>query len=174
MPYVRACIYETMRLSPFGTIPPPRAASTDIIYGDYVIPKGACILYNLYDVFHEPAYWGDDAEVFRPERFLDDGGAKLDSEKVDRLAQFGFGTERLRVQNELVLRDLKIQTVLVSGKRICPGEAMAMDTLFAFVVSLLSTFSVDVVKGREPSGEPGTPSLTISPQPYVVKLKALQ
>jgi len=51
---------------------------------------------------------------------------------------------------------------------------MAMDTLFGFVVCFLSTFSVGVVEGREPTTSPGTAALTIGPKPYVVKIRNIQ
>jgi hypothetical protein len=54
------------------------------------------------------------------------------------------------------------------------GEAMAMDSLFMMIVSLLTTFSLGVVKGKEPTLEPEKPSLTVSPTPYSAKVKNLQ
>jgi len=80
-----------MRHSPFGTLPPLRRATADMPVGEYTIPMGACILFNLYAVFHDPSYWGD-AEVFRPDRFFDDTGTQLDPVKVGQIAKFGFGT----------------------------------------------------------------------------------
>jgi len=91
IPYVRACIYEAMRLSPIATVPPARQASSDIWFGEYIIPKGTCILFNLYSPHHDKAYWGDDVDSFRPERLLDATGAELDPGKIERLAPFGFG-----------------------------------------------------------------------------------
>lgn len=82
-----------MRHSPFGVVPPARCATTDILVGDYVIPKGACIFSNLYPVFHDPTFWKD-PENFRPERFFDDASLSLDPVKVERVAaQFGFGID---------------------------------------------------------------------------------
>jgi len=60
------------------------------------------------------------------------------------------------------------------GKRVCPGEAMAMDTLFVFTVSLLGRFNLDVVNGQIPTTDPGTPALTLSPQPYVVSINQIR
>jgi cytochrome P450/NADPH-cytochrome P450 reductase len=41
-----------------------------------VDPKDQIML-NLYGLHHDPKIWGDDANIYRPERFLDGGWEKL-------------------------------------------------------------------------------------------------
>jgi len=89
--YVTACIIEAMRYSPFLALPPARKASDDIVCEEFTIPKGACIFYNLYAVFHDPSYWGD-PEIYRPERLLDESKTQLDPKKLERISAFGFGS----------------------------------------------------------------------------------
>jgi methyl farnesoate epoxidase/farnesoate epoxidase len=49
------------------------------------------VFLNIHDIHHDPDIWGD-AEVFRPERFLDESGTKL--VKHEELMQFGAGIFR--------------------------------------------------------------------------------
>lgn len=51
-------------------------AKASITVGDYVIPKDACVLFNLYSVHMDESYWKD-AFKFEPERFLSKNGEKL-------------------------------------------------------------------------------------------------
>jgi cytochrome P450 len=91
MPYIRAIILEVMRHAPIIAPPPPRRATYEVEYGNYRIPAGTCLFFNLYPVFHEKSYWGD-PEVFRPERFFESASLNsLDASRVERVCQFGFG-----------------------------------------------------------------------------------
>src|SRR5579871_3275210 len=57
------------RLTPSVAQLPIRIASRDVMVGEYLIPKGAHITVNIYSLHHNPKYWGNDAEEFKPERF---------------------------------------------------------------------------------------------------------
>lgn len=92
MPYLRAFVLETLRCTPYGPLPPPRRVTEDIEYGEYTIPKGTCLQYNLYAIFQDSVFWGD-PEEFRPERFFDKSGTSLDPEKLKRLPVFGVGNK---------------------------------------------------------------------------------
>jgi cytochrome P450/NADPH-cytochrome P450 reductase len=73
LPYIDACIKETLRLnSPipaFGVIP----REETLLGGKYRVKKGDVVNVNLKGLHHDPAVWGDDHNEFRPERFLDGG-----------------------------------------------------------------------------------------------------
>ena len=55
----------------------------------YFIPKGTVILSNLWAVHHDKEYWGEDADEFKPERFLTDDGQ--DIKKWDHFIPFSIG-----------------------------------------------------------------------------------
>lgn len=66
--YMEMVIKETMRLFPTG----PSVARTndeEIEVGGYLVPKDSIILMSLIRMHRNPKYWGNDAELFRPERF---------------------------------------------------------------------------------------------------------
>ena len=66
--YMEMVIKETMRLFPTG----PSVARTndeEIEVGGYLVPKDSIILMSLIKMHRNPKYWGNDAELFRPERF---------------------------------------------------------------------------------------------------------
>ena len=69
----------------------------------------------------------EDPSEFNPDRYLRDGQIDQSVPDADQAA-FGF------------------------GRRICPGRHFSADTLFLFVASLLSTFTVE-----PPKDEAGNP-----------------
>ena len=46
----------------------------DILPGGYNVRKGDIVFYQPYAMGRMEYLWGKDAEIFRPERWLDDGG----------------------------------------------------------------------------------------------------
>nr|CAB3514258.1 unnamed protein product [Spodoptera littoralis] len=68
--YMSAVIMESLRLYP----PAPnvvRKVDRDVILpsGD-TLPKATAIMLSIFAANRNPRYWGDDAEEFRPERFM--------------------------------------------------------------------------------------------------------
>jgi vitamin D 25-hydroxylase len=79
--------------------------------GGFVIPANSIIIPNISEVHHDPKTWGD-PEVFRPERFLDNSGQFVKSERV-------------------------IPSI---GARRCLGESLAKSEIFLFLTGLLKNF----------------------------------
>ncbi|GAB4844393.1 hypothetical protein Ancab_037757 [Ancistrocladus abbreviatus] len=74
MHYLHAALTETLRLYP-GVPVDGRAAETDDILPDgYRVKKGDNVYYLSFTMGRMPYIWGDDAEEFRPERWLGDYG----------------------------------------------------------------------------------------------------
>ncbi|KAJ0789784.1 putative cytochrome P450 [Helianthus annuus] len=69
MVYLQAIIKETMRLYPAAPLSAPHESTEDCIVGGYTIPKGTCLLVNIWKIQHDPQIWTAPFE-FRPERFL--------------------------------------------------------------------------------------------------------
>jgi cytochrome P450 len=78
-------------------------------------------------------YWGEDADVFRPERFLEGGDSK-----APRPGFQPFG----------------------GGMHLCPGRQFAFSEMVAVVATLLLGFDVEPLEGTEwKLPEFGTPSM---------------
>lgn len=60
----------------------------DTICG-YFVPAGALVGYNFYQFLRNPKYFRADAEVFRPERWLDATPEKL--KEMERNVELVFG-----------------------------------------------------------------------------------
>ena len=88
-------------------------------------------------VFHDPTHFADPS-AFRPERFLDpDSGRFRPDERVL------FGT----------------------GRRRCPGEALARAEQFLFLSNLVLRFRFEGEGGRRPTLD-AVPGLVFSPVPF--------
>ncbi|KAJ6031441.1 hypothetical protein N7540_002173 [Penicillium herquei] len=89
LPYYAACIYETMRLSPPGATILPRYVSEPgaDLYGTFV-PPGTEVTVNSWIIHRDRALYGEDAEDFCPDRWLDPERAIL-FKKYD--FTFGYG-----------------------------------------------------------------------------------
>jgi cytochrome P450 len=110
--YTRAVIAESMRLFPPAWVI-GRTALTDYAVRDHVIRKGSLVLVSQWVTHRDPRWW-DDAELFRPERWV--GGSdeeagkpggqepgKSGGQRGGRFAYFPFG----------------------AGTRVCIGEQFA-------------------------------------------------
>ena len=83
LPYITACLRETLRLTPtiagtgIGAQPDSTEDPTRLGGGSYVVPRNVNFFYVLNKVQKDPTVYGDDAELFRPERMLDESFKQL-------------------------------------------------------------------------------------------------
>ena len=88
LPYTDACIMEIQRLGSIAPMAVPHRALKDIDIDGYRIPKNAMVFSVLYHILRDPDYW-QDADIFKPERFLTPDGKQVIKE--DRFIPFGVG-----------------------------------------------------------------------------------
>jgi len=75
--YIKFAIFEALRfLGPIAMISKHSLEPTKIANKYQVQPEDN-ILFNLRGLHHDPKVWGEDAEVFRPDRFLNGGWENL-------------------------------------------------------------------------------------------------
>ncbi|XP_078597942.1 cytochrome P450 2U1-like [Branchiostoma floridae x Branchiostoma japonicum] len=138
MPYTEATLTEVSRLASIAPLSVPHAASNDVTFRGYHIPKGTVVQANLWAVHHDPQLWPD-PHRFDPARFLDDAGKFV---KRDEVIPFSI------------------------GRRVCLGEQLARMELFLFFTSLLQRFSFKLPEGAPVPSEEGVFGATHSPVPF--------
>ncbi|XP_038875232.1 cytochrome P450 78A3-like [Benincasa hispida] len=117
--YLTAVIKEVLRLHPPGPLLSwARLAITDTIVDGHHVPRGTTAMVNMWSIARDPQIWSDPLE-FKPDRFVSGGGADVEFSIMGsdlRLAPFG------------------------SGRRTCPGKALAWTTVTFWVATLLHEF----------------------------------
>ncbi|KIW16058.1 hypothetical protein PV08_06109 [Exophiala spinifera] len=122
LPYATACIRESYRMSPVFTMPLPRTICDPLgadIDGHH-IPQGANCSITNHVLHHNPEIWGDDHDVFRPERWLEEGNTLSPND----LLPFGAGHRGCIGRN---IASMSVVKVLVTLWRRYELEAVDVD-----------------------------------------------
>ncbi|KAJ7628933.1 cytochrome P450 [Roridomyces roridus] len=122
LPYIEAVVRARFGL-------PHECTADDVVEyqgKEYLIPKGSIVFAVTWAIEHDKKH--DDADEFRPDRFLDvDGKLRLGYET----SAFGF------------------------GRRVCPGQSFAERSLWINIAMMLWTF--DIRKSTEVDAQTGSP-----------------
>jgi cytochrome P450 len=113
MPYFSACHKETLRYQPSTPMIIPRYVSGDglDLYGKHV-PPGTEIGANPYVIHRDRAVFGEDADEFRPERWLEDHDK---AQEMDRyILTWGYGP-RICLGKNIALLETNKLLLQVSG-----------------------------------------------------------
>ena len=79
MPYLQACIQEALRCHPAVGMSLPRVTPPEGIYVDSTfIPGGTVIGTNPWVLHQDKSIFGEDADEFRPERWLGSGAGQME------------------------------------------------------------------------------------------------
>ncbi|KAK1289780.1 putative (S)-N-methylcoclaurine 3'-hydroxylase isozyme 2 [Acorus calamus] len=122
LPYLHACVKETLRLHPPVTFLLPHRASEPCEVMGYTIPKDCQLMVNTYAIGRDPATWTE-PEKFEPERFV---GSEVDYQGND-FQYIPFG----------------------AGRRICPGMSLASRVVRLFLASLVHGFDLGLPNGMK-------------------------
>ncbi|KAF8148666.1 cytochrome P450 [Crassisporium funariophilum] len=114
LPQTMAFVQETFRWRPVSAGGFAHKATRDIIWQNYLIPKGATVMGNVWAVGRDPAYFPD-PEKFNPQRWLNEEGKIREDMKA---YTFGF------------------------GRRVCPGQYMASASVFVNTALIQWAFTV--------------------------------
>lgn len=113
--YLTWCINEALRVDSPAPIGCSRTADRDLaVEGGGVIPAGTYVVVPAHTIHRMPEYWGQDAAVFRPERWAEADG-------LHPMQYIPFG----------------------AGARVCPGREFAMTDLKKMLVALLTRYRLE-------------------------------
>jgi cytochrome P450 len=149
LPRLRAFVAETFRWRPVSSGGFAHATA-ELTYAskagnEYVIPEGTTIIGNHWGLARDTAYYGEDVEAFRPSRWIREDGSFNDKMKTH---QFGF------------------------GRRICPGQHVALNSVLINAALLLWAFEIGEVKGKAIDTLAFTNTANSHPLPFAVQWKA--
>ncbi|KAK2750850.1 hypothetical protein CKAH01_17920 [Colletotrichum kahawae] len=123
-PLLVATWYELLRT--YGDAPVARGVYEDSLFADkYRVQKGSFIMTPIHLHNFERTIWGDDADEFRPRRFLR-AGSDVDKDLVKHLNVFGL-----------------------PGMHQCPGRYLAMNMTLGILAKTLLTFVIKPAAGDE-------------------------
>ncbi|PAN42279.1 hypothetical protein PAHAL_8G166600 [Panicum hallii] len=125
MSYLSAVMKETFRLHPSGSLLLPHFSTADCDVEGYTIPSGTRLLINAWALGRDTTCWGESAEEFMPERFLDEGLEAASDYQGNDFRFLPFG----------------------SGRRMCPGVTFATVTFKLIVANLIYHFNWELPQG---------------------------
>lgn len=113
LPYLHACVKETLRLHPPAPLLHPQAILEECEIMNYTVPKNSQLIINVWAMGRDPNLW-EDPLSFKPERFY---GSKVDFKGQDfKFLPFGV------------------------GRRMCPGYPYAIKQIHLMLASLVQNF----------------------------------
>ncbi|KJZ75343.1 hypothetical protein HIM_05269 [Hirsutella minnesotensis 3608] len=141
--YIDACIKETLRLNgPISFFSGVPKEDTWLANGKYAVKKNTAITVNLKGLHHDPAVWGNDANEFKPERFLNGG-----FEALPPHSWLPFGR----------------------GMRACIGRGFAEQEMLINTAMILQRFTPELADPRYELRIKST--LTIKPDGFFIKMR---
>ena len=72
IPFINACLRETLRLNPTASLFAVAPKQDEVLGGEYFVKKGTPIGMVLPAAHRDLSVYGEDADVFKPERMLDE------------------------------------------------------------------------------------------------------
>ncbi|GFN20539.1 hypothetical protein AtubIFM55763_005734 [Aspergillus tubingensis] len=126
LPLLNGIVQEVLRLYP--TVPLTlRESIRDTTVANTAIPKGTRILLCPYAINRSPEFWGEDADVFRPERWVDTD--KEGNQVVN--GHGGAGTNYAQI-------------TFLHGQRACIGKDFAKAELRCALAGVLGRYEVEM------------------------------
>jgi len=93
--YLQAMVKETLRLHPAGPLLTRRLSAESCNVLGYEIPHNTRVIVNAWAIGRNPKSW-EDAENFKPERFMERVGSEVDENGDQNFRWLSFGAGRRR------------------------------------------------------------------------------
>lgn len=172
MPYTIAAFNESLRLYPPIPFEIRQAQCPTTLPDGTFLPKDSVVVWCLWATNRSRLTWGNDADLFRPERWLvpagrGEEGRGEEEEEEERREEGNKGSVRL------VQRSASEFPVFNGGPRACVGRKMAELMAVQVIASVVWAFEfVPAYEGRERSSKS---SLTLPMDgglPVLVKIRS--
>ncbi|KAK6084349.1 benzoate 4-monooxygenase cytochrome p450 [Seiridium cupressi] len=134
LPYLEAVVREAMRMHPSISMLLERYVPDSglSLPGGSFVPAGSIVGINPYVVHRNKRIWGEDADSFRPERWIRGHHPGAKDETADAYR------ERLRLFNASDL-------TFGGGSRICIGRSLALVEVYKLVATLIARYEIELV-----------------------------
>ena len=107
LPYLQACIKEALRVLPAIGRPLPRIVPPPgKTFAGETFPAGVIVGIPAWTVHRDKKVWGEDADVYRPERWLEGDAAKYDRYFIPVISPFCNSNFSSPSDLELVLDEI--------------------------------------------------------------------
>jgi cytochrome P450 len=123
LPYVTAVFYETLRLYPPVPFELKQCEKATTLPDGTFLPQHAILVWCTWAMNRSRLIWGDEAEDFKPERWLEDGN--------------------------LISKTAFEYPVFNGGPRTCLGKKMAELVTVQVIATLIMKFDFDAIDGKE-------------------------
>ncbi|KAH0044244.1 putative cytochrome P450, partial [Aureobasidium melanogenum] len=121
LPYIKHCMSEILRWRPVAPGGIPHVLVQDDVHEGYHFTRGTIFLANAWAAHHDPRYY-DRPEEFMPERFFDN--------------DHGFKDKNL------IYSGMRKTYAFGAGRRICPGQHLAENSLLINIAKLVWAFNI--------------------------------
>lgn len=128
--YLQAALSETLRLYPAVPVDSKEAASDDVLPDGTAVKKGTITGYVPYSMGRMSFLWGDDAEEFRPERWMTEEG-RFQAQSPFKFTAFQAGPRTCLGKDSAYLQ-MKMTAALVLWffrLRLVPGHQVNYRTM---------------------------------------------
>ncbi|SPT15442.1 unnamed protein product [Triticum aestivum] len=128
--YLRATLYETLRLYPPAPLEIKMVAADDILPSGHKVHAGDTILISILSTRRMKSVWGNDCLDYNPSRWLTEDGNNIRYVPSHKFLAFN------------------------SGPRMCLGKNIAIMQMKTVIAAVLWNFDVQVVEGQSIQPKP--------------------
>ncbi|KAE8770903.1 Cytochrome P450 86B1 [Hordeum vulgare] len=143
--YLRAVLYETLRLYPPAPLERKMVAANDIMPSGHEVHAGDTIFISLHSMGRMEGIWGKDCLDYNPDRWLSEDGNELRYVPSHKFLTFN------------------------SGPRMCLGKDIAVMQMKTVIASTLWNFDLEIMEGQ--CIEPKSSCIQEMKNGLIVKLK---
>ncbi|KAL5113637.1 hypothetical protein ACEQ8H_008476 [Pleosporales sp. CAS-2024a] len=123
LPYITACMLEVLRWRPIAPLGIAHNTTADDSYGSYTIPNDTDVIINVWSINHDESFY-DDPHMFDPDRYMRDALGR---------------SPRAMAQD---VRHRKINYTFGAGRRVCPGQKFAENSMMMHFAKLVWAFDM--------------------------------